>query len=99
MRVSLATHGGLAASIVRRLPARVLDTDQLPDADARELRRLVAAAAADPGGARPASPARDAMTYTITVHDGPDATTLTSSDTSMSAAFDALLTWIQRRDG
>lgn len=96
MRVSLATHGGMAAPIIRRLSPRVLDTDKLPDAAARELRRLVAAASADPGGAHPASHARDAMTYTITVDDGPHSATLTSSDTSMSQAFDALLTWIQR---
>ena len=99
MRVSLATHGGLAATIVRRLPPRVLDTDQLPDAEARELRRLVDAASADPGGGYPASHARDAMTYTITVVDGAQSATLTSADTSMSPAFGALLTWVQHRLG
>ncbi|GLW31217.1 protealysin inhibitor emfourin [Actinoplanes regularis] len=99
MRVSLATHGGLAAPIIRRLPPRVLDTDQLPGDAARELRRLVAAAAADPGAARPAPHARDAMTYTITVDDSPDSTTLTGSDTGMSPAFGALLTWIESHLG
>ncbi|MFI1991736.1 protealysin inhibitor emfourin [Actinoplanes sp. NPDC020271] len=97
MRVSLTTHGGLAAPIVRRLPPRVLDTDRLPDTDARELRRLVAAATENPGGARPGSRARDVMTYTITVDDGPHSVTLTSADTSMSPAFGALLTWVERR--
>jgi hypothetical protein len=96
MRVSLTTRGGLAAPIVRRLPPRVLDTDQLPDADARELRRLVAAATADPGGAHPAPAARDAVTYTITVDDDSRSTTLTSADTSMSRAFGDLLTWVER---
>ncbi|BCY11145.1 protealysin inhibitor emfourin [Actinoplanes sp. L3-i22] len=99
MRVSLATHGGLAAPIVRRLPARVLDADRLPDDDARELRRLLAAAAADPGGVHPARSARDVMTYTVTVEDGPHSTTLTSSDTAMSAAFATLLSWLQPRLG
>lgn len=97
MRVSLATRGGMAAPIIRRLPPLVVDTDQLPDPAARELRRLAAAAAADPGTPHPASPARDAMTYTITIDDGPHSSTLTSADTSMSPAFSALLDWIQAR--
>ncbi|GIF04783.1 protealysin inhibitor emfourin [Actinoplanes siamensis] len=99
MRLSLATRGGMAAPIARRLPPQVLDTDRLPDDAVRELRRLVAAASADPGGAHPAPPARDAMTYTITVDDGPRSATLVSSDTSMSPAFAALLDHVQRHLG
>jgi hypothetical protein len=96
MRVSLATHGGLAAPITRRLPARVLDADRLPDDAVRELRRLVTAATTDPGGVHPARSAGDAMTYTITVDDGPHSTTLTSSDTAMSQAFATLLDRVQQ---
>jgi len=96
MRVALATHGGQAAALNLRLPPRVLDTDGLPPEAATELRRLVAAAgAATDGTSRPGS-ARDAMSYTITVDDGARSTTLTGSDTAMSPAFGALLSWIER---
>ena len=96
MRVSLATHGGLAATITRRLPPRVVDTDQLPADAVRELSRLVTAATANPGGQRPAPHARDAMSYTITIDDAPHSTTLTGSDTTMSPAFASLLAWLER---
>ena len=97
MRVALATHGGLAAAINLRRPPLVLDTDSLPPETARELGRLVAAATAEGGaGERSAGPARDALSYTITVEDGGRSTTLTASDTAMSPAFGALLSWIER---
>lgn len=96
MRVALATHGGQAAAINLRLPPRVLDTGSLPPDAARELRRLVAAASAESGGTRRPGSARDAMSYTITVEDGPDSRTLTGSDTAMSPAFADLLSWIER---
>ena len=97
MRVSLTTQGGLAAAFNQRLPPRVADTDHLPPEAADELRRLVEAASAESGGTdRPHPAARDAMTYTITVEDGPQPTTLTASDTTMSAPFATLLTWIEQ---
>ncbi|AEV83534.1 hypothetical protein ACWT_2907 [Actinoplanes sp. SE50] len=99
MRVSLASHGGMAAAITSRLPPRVLDADRLPRDAAQELRRLVAAATADPGGAAPSPRARDAMTYTVTIDDGPRSTTLTASDTTMSAAFGELVAWLDQRIG
>jgi hypothetical protein len=86
----------MAAAITGRLPPRVLDTDQLPADAGRELSRLVAAAAASPGGRRPDTHARDAMSYTVTVDDAPHSTTLTASDTTMSPAFAALLAWLER---
>ena len=46
MRVTLATHGGLAAAINMRLPPQVVDTETLPGPAAVELSRLVAAAKA-----------------------------------------------------
>jgi len=95
MRVSLATHGGMAAPIVRRLPPRVLDTRSLPDDVARELRRLVAAVSTDNGAMTPRRQFPDAMSYRITVEDGGPPTTLTGSDETMSPAFRELLTWIQ----
>ena len=36
------------------------------------------------------------MSYTITVDDGAHSATLTGSDTAMSPAFGALLSWIER---
>jgi hypothetical protein len=94
--VSLATHGGQAAAITMRRPARVLDTATLPPEETRELRRLIAAASADKGGTTRSGPARDAMSYTITIEDGGSETTLTGSDAAMSPAFAALLSWIER---
>lgn len=94
MRVALETSGGQAAAINLRLPPRVLDTDRMPPEQARELRGLVAAASTESGGA---GPARDAMTYTITVDDG--AATLIGDDTTMSPAFGALVSWIERHAG
>lgn len=96
MRVALTTHGGLAAAISLRLPPRELDSDSLPPEQARELRGLVAAASAEGAGPANSGPARDAMSYTITVDDGPRSTTLTGSDTTMSPAFATLLGWIER---
>ncbi|MGH3479660.1 MAG: protealysin inhibitor emfourin, partial [Nocardioidaceae bacterium] len=46
MRVTLATHGGLAAAINLRRPPRVVDADTLTEPDAKELTQLVAAALA-----------------------------------------------------
>jgi hypothetical protein len=96
MRVALATHGGQAAAINLRLPPRVLDADGLPPETAQELRRLVAAASTESGGTRRPGPARDAMSYTITVDDGERSIKLSGSDTAMSPAFAALLSWIER---
>ncbi|GHB50778.1 hypothetical protein GCM10010347_20490 [Streptomyces cirratus] len=91
MRVSLATHGGLAAASNLRRPPEVLDTDTLPEDDAAELARLVAAAVATPEVER-SGRARDAMSYTITVEDGGRTTVLRQSDAAMTPAFAALLT-------
>ncbi|NMO49750.1 hypothetical protein HH310_00860 [Actinoplanes sp. TBRC 11911] len=94
MRVVLATHGGQAAAINMRLPPRVLDSDRLPAEATAQLRDLVTAARAEAAPEKSGN-ARDAMSYTITVEDGDDSTTITASDTAMSPAFAALLTWLQ----
>ncbi|MFJ3310942.1 protealysin inhibitor emfourin [Streptomyces sp. NPDC086549] len=94
MKVTLATHGGLAAVTNLRLPPKVLDTDALPANAAAELVQLVAAAVAMPEEDE-ASRARDAMSYTITVEDGGRSTVLKQSDAAMSPAFAALLTWLE----
>jgi hypothetical protein len=98
MRVTLATHGGQAAAINLRLPPRAVDAEALPADAARELAGLVAAAkAAPPDDVRQPGSARDAMSYTITVDDGGQSIDLTQSDTNMSPAFAALLSWLERR--
>lgn len=95
MRVALASHGGQAAAINVRLPPRVLDTESLPPGEAAETRSLVAAATTEGGGTGRSERARDAMSYTITIEDGDDSTTITASDTAMPPAFAALLRWVQ----
>lgn len=95
MKVSLREHGGLAAGIARA--PRTIDAAQLDAPAADELRRLVAAARANPGTAAPRpGPVRDAMSYAITVDDAGESVTLRQSDTDMSAAFADLLGWLRR---
>jgi hypothetical protein len=98
MKVTLATHGGLAAAIRIRRPPRVVDTETLPPLLSAELARLIAVAreagsgeAAGAGGG-----ARDAMTYKVTIEDGGTPVTLHSSDVTMTPAFDALRAWIEK---
>lgn len=93
MKVTLATHGGLAAAVDHRLPPKVLDTEALPENAATELTRLVAAAVPTPTVDQPGG-ARDVMSYTITVEDGGRVTVLKQSDAAMTPAFAALLSWL-----
>jgi hypothetical protein len=94
MRVTLRTQGGLAAAITMRLPPKVVDSDDLPPEAEAELRTLVSAAADT--AVRSAS-AHDAMTYTITVEEAGESSTLTAGDTTMSPAFDKLMSWIENQ--
>ena len=99
MRVTLTARGGLAAAINLHRPPRVVDTGTLPAEQARELSRLVdAAAAARPQPAGPGA-ARDAMTYTIAVQRTGATTVLTGSDTSAPPEFAELLAWLERHVG
>jgi hypothetical protein len=99
MRVTLATHGGQAAAIRLRLPPEVLDSDLLPANAAAELAELVAAVGPTPGLAageeRPPGPARDTMSYTITVEDDGRTSVITQADTTMTPQFAALLDWLE----
>jgi len=97
MKVTLAKSGGQAAAIYLHRPPQVVDADTLPKPAADELARLVAAAMAAPPvkETRPGS-ARDAMSYTITVEDRGRPTVLRQADTTMSPAFAALLSWLER---
>ena len=95
MRVTLATHGGQAAGIHLRMPARVVDSDTLPEPAAKKLSELVAAAKVVDVSDAPGGRARDAMSYTITVEDRGRSTVLTQSDVTMSREFADLLAWLQ----
>lgn len=100
MKVTLTTHGGLAAAINLGLPPRVVNTDNLPEPAAAELAQLVAAAkAAEPAEASTeAGPRRapDAMSYTITVESSDHQHVLAATDTTMSREFSALLDWLEQ---
>jgi hypothetical protein len=100
MRVTLAAHGGLAAGININRPPRVVDTTDLPAAEAHELDRLVDAAlgarANQPSGS---GPVPDAMSYTITVERDGTTSILTGSDAAPSAEFAELLAWLEAHAG
>lgn len=98
MKVTLATHGGLAAAINLRLPPRVVDADTLTGPAAEELAQLVAAAeAASTLAENRPERAPDEMSYTITVEDSGHHVVLAESDTTMSPEFGALLSWLEKR--
>jgi hypothetical protein len=100
MKITLTTHGGLAATINLGLPPRVVNTDNLPEPAAEELAQLVAAArAAGPAQApTEAGPRRapDEISYTITLENGDHRIVLTATDTTMSREFSALLDWLEQ---
>jgi hypothetical protein len=95
MRISVATHGGIAAGInLRRRPA-VVDSARLPQPEVQELRRLVAAVRAEPAPPAGTGRARDAMTHVITVDDGAAPDSFTASDVTMTPAFAGLRGWLR----
>lgn len=96
MKISLATHGGQAAAINMRLPPRIVNVDGLPKETAEELVRLVEAAKAAPAAKPVPGFAADAMSYTITVEDDHEPVVLHQSDTTMSPAFAALLSGLEK---
>lgn len=91
MRVTLTTHGGLAAPINRRLPPRVVEIDE--PAEVARVRQLIEAARSQTASGAQS----DAMTYTLTVADGSDETVIKGSDVDMTEAFAALLDFVERR--
>jgi ABC-type amino acid transport substrate-binding protein len=83
MKVTLATHGGMAAALqLGRAPTVVDDS-------------LVAAARGDAPPPDRSRAVPDEAQYTITVDDGQSADVLQRSDTTMSPAFAALLAWLE----
>lgn len=97
MKVTVEKRGGQAAAINLRLPPRVVDATALSPSDAAELSRLVAAARSSPARERESGIPGDAMSYRITIEDGADPVVLRQSDTTMSDAFGALLSWLEKR--
>ena len=99
MKVTLAQHGGQAASIYLRRAPLVVDAAALDTTKAAELRGLVDAAKAAPVAAATSAKARDQMSYKITIEDAGGETVLSGSDTAMSAEFGKLLSWLRRNPG
>ncbi|MCB1740574.1 MAG: hypothetical protein KDK91_09405 [Gammaproteobacteria bacterium] len=94
MKVSITTHGGLAAAL--RRPPVVIDGTSLGEAERAELAALIDAAEAQPASA---STRRmpDAQSYVITIEDQTSTRTLRGSDMSGNRDFDALLDWLMAR--
>jgi hypothetical protein len=95
MKVTLAVHGGLAAGLRLGRPPLVVDVSTLPDAEARALTELLSAVRADPPTAE-ARAVPDAMSYTVTVDDGPSPEVLRRTDTTMSREFADLVDRLRR---
>jgi hypothetical protein len=95
MKVTLATHGGMAAALQLGRAPTVVDDSLLPGPEAGELAALVAAARGDAPPPDRSRAVPDEAQYTITVDDGQSADVLQRSDTTMSPAFAALLAWLE----
>src|SRR5689334_22552928 len=95
MKVTLAKHGGWQAPL--RLPPRVVDGNSLTAGELSELIRLLDAAkgAANAPDER-LSRAQEAMKYTITIEDDSEPIVLRQTDTTLTPAFAALITWIEQ---
>ena len=95
LKVTLSTHGGLAAT-VRRAPV-VIEGSSLSPAAARELQALIDAATETL--ARELTPASDrrmpdAQSYVVTVERDRDILSLTGADLNCSPEFESLRDWI-----
>lgn len=91
MKITLETHGGLAAGINMQTPPAVIDLGQMPAADVDAVRQLVDDAQASAASIGGAGRGADAMSYTITIDDGGEKQVLRQSDVNMTPAFSALL--------
>ena len=97
MRITLQTHGGIAAAIPRR-PLHV-ETGSLPDEDAHQLKQLVASVVTSARPPDPASIRPDAMTYTLTVEDGAGVQTVKQHDANLTPEFSNLLGQLMKHSG
>lgn len=95
MMVTLEKYGGWTATM--GAATLVVDTADLPEAAAKELAQLVSAAKASPmieDYSR--GSARDAMSYQLTLQEGGKMVVMSQSDTTMTKAFAALLSWLEQ---
>jgi hypothetical protein len=95
MRIRFERSGGFAAAMRR---AGTFDTETLPDAEAKELRDLVASSGVlDMGGRRVApSQARDQRGYCLTIEDGGKTHVVEATDTDMPASLRPLIHWLSK---
>ena len=96
MRVTLATHGGMAAALQLGRAPTVVDDSLLSPHEGDELAALVAAVRRDEPPAGRLRSVPDEAHYTITVDDGRSPDVLERSDTTMSPAFAELLAWLDQ---
>ena len=95
MKVILSQHGGQGAGLYMQRAPTVIDSTSLDEAHRKELDRLISGARTASAPAT-SSRARDEMSYTITIQDGPHDLVLSGTDTTMTPQFGSLLTWLQR---
>jgi hypothetical protein len=97
MRVHLERAGGFAPSAMRL--SHAVDSDELSNEDAAELRTLVADAdvAALTSRVRNSPPRPDAFHYRVTVDSDDGRHTVEASDSDMPAALRPLVEWLIKR--
>jgi hypothetical protein len=100
MKVSVSTYGGQAATFNLNRPPHVVDSADLGQEGQDELRRLVTAAtqASGKSGSTPPGPgpARDAMSYAITIEDDNNSEVLEATDGSVPAEFAELRNFVRK---
>ncbi|SAK83558.1 hypothetical protein AWB76_05757 [Caballeronia temeraria] len=96
MHAELTTDGGFGAFPGLARPV-ILDEKDLSAEDGAEFSRLISAARAEAGAARPraAKPVPDGRTYRINI-DGDDTLRLAAADPSVPPAFNALMDFVKR---
>ncbi|HYJ87334.1 MAG TPA: protealysin inhibitor emfourin [Pyrinomonadaceae bacterium] len=96
MKVEFSRSGGFAAPAMKQ--SIEIDTDDLPESEADELRALISNAGIENLGT-PATTSRqpDAFHYRIKVSDKGLSHTATTSDAEMPEALHSLLDWLTDR--
>src|SRR5262245_50688243 len=97
MRIHFERSGGLAAPAMRR--TCTIDTQTLPENEARELIGLVESAGIlnAPAPSSASAAGRDMFHYRLTVEDGSREQTISVSETDMPEPLRRLVTWLNKR--
>jgi hypothetical protein len=96
MKIEFSRAGGFAAPAMRQNVE--IDTDDLPEHEAEELRQLVnSAGLANLPTQSTTSPGPDAFHYRIKVSDEGLTHTATTSDANMPAGLHRLVNWLTER--